>query len=144
LKPGEKINLSGMDDKLHQIAPRKMTDVKQLQDGLVLVINLFEQQLALTEELRKENCALRDEINLLKGEQANPKFPKSGKGKQPLPNTGPAKKKMGKNHKKGSKKGTLKIHRTVTVRPDLSALPADAKIKEYKEIVQQDVRFETY
>ncbi|MFT7121290.1 MAG: hypothetical protein ACJAZ9_001468, partial [Neolewinella sp.] len=31
-----------MDDKLHQIAPRKMTDVKQLQDGLVLVINLFE------------------------------------------------------------------------------------------------------
>jgi len=138
--------LSGMDDKLRQIAPREMTDVKQLQDGLVLVINLFEQQLALTEELRKENRALRDEINLLKGEQANPKFPKSGKGKQPLPNTGPAKKKTGKgkNHKKGSKKGTLKIHRTVTVRPDLSALPADAKFKEYKEIVQQDVRFETY
>jgi hypothetical protein len=29
-----------MDDKLRQIAPREMTDVKQLQDGLVLVINL--------------------------------------------------------------------------------------------------------
>ena len=93
-----------MDDKLRQIAPREMTDVKQLQDGLVLVINLFEQQLALTEELRKENRALRDEINLLKGEQANPKFPKPGKGKQPLHNTGPAKKKTGKgkNHKKGA------------------------------------------
>lgn len=146
MKSGKKINLSMMDDKLRQIAPREMTDVKQLQDGLVLVINLFEQQLALTEELRKENRALRDEINLLKGEQANPKFPKPGKGKQPLPNTGPAKKKTGKgkNHKKGSKKGTLKIHRTVTVRPDLSTLPADVVFKEYKKIVQQDIRFETY
>jgi hypothetical protein len=146
LKSGKKINLWAMDDKLRQIAPREMTDVKQLQDGLVLVINLFDQQLTLTEELRKENRSLKDEINLLKGEQANPKFPAPEKGKQPLPNTGPPKKKTGKgkNHKKGSKKGTLKIHRTVTVRPDLSTLPADAIFKGYKNIVQQDVRFETY
>jgi len=31
-----------------------MTDVKQLQDGLVMVINLFEQQLTINEEQRKE------------------------------------------------------------------------------------------
>ena len=135
-----------MKDELRQIAPREMTDIKQLQDDLVLVINLFEQQLALTEELRKEIRFLKDESNLLKGEQANPKFPKPGKGKQPLPNTSPAKKKTGKgkNHKKGSNKGRLKIHRTVTVRPDLSTLPADAVFKKYKKIVQQDIRFETY
>lgn len=123
-----------------------MTDTKQLQDGLVLVINLFEQQLALTEELRKENRSLKDEINLLKGEQANPKFPNSSKGKQPQPNTGPPKTKTGngKNHKKGSsKKGIVKFHRTVEIYPDASILPPDAVLKEYKELIQQDIRFES-
>jgi hypothetical protein len=46
-----------------------------LQDGLVMVINLFEQQLTLTEALRAEVRALKDENNLLKGEQANCSVP---------------------------------------------------------------------
>jgi hypothetical protein len=123
-----------------------MTDIKQLQDCLVLLINLFEQQLAVNEELRKENRSLKDELNLLKGEQANPKFPTPTKGKQPLSGTGPVKKKSGrgKNHKKGGKKGIVEIHKMVTVTPDLSTLPDDAVFKEYKTIVQQDIRFETY
>lgn len=135
-----------MDDKLLRIAPREMTDIKQLQDGLVMVINLFEQQLTLTEALRAEVRALKDENNLLKGEQANPKFPAPPKGNQPQPNTGQAKKKIGrgKNHKTGSKKNIVKIHHTETVVPDASVLPPDAMLKEYRNIVQQDVRFEPY
>jgi hypothetical protein len=135
-----------MDDKLRQIAPRDMTDVKQLQDGLVMVINLFEQQLTINEEQRKEISSLKDEINVLKGEDANPKFPAAAKAKQPLAGTGPVKKKSGKgkNHKSGSKKNIVKINKTVTVIPDLSSLPADAMLKEYKTLIQQDIRFEIY
>lgn len=98
-----------MDEKLRQMAPREMADVKQLQDGLVLVINLFEQQLAVNEELREENRSLQDEINLLKGEHAHPKFGTPAKGSQPRPNTGPPKVKSGngKNNKKGSSKKIL-------------------------------------
>ncbi len=44
-----------MNDKLRQIAPQEMADVKQLQNRLVLPINLFEQQLGVNEELRKES-----------------------------------------------------------------------------------------
>lgn len=135
-----------MDEKLRQMAPREMADVKQLQDGLVLVINLFEQQLAVNEELREENRSLKDEINLLKGEHANPKFGTPAKSSQPRPNTGPPKVKSGngKNNKKGSsKKNIVKIHQTTDILPDLSTLPADAVLKEYREYIQQDIRFES-
>ena len=134
-----------MDDELSKIAPREMTDLKQLQDGLVLVINLFEEQLTLTEELRQENRLLKDELNLLKGEQARPKFPCPPKGKQPRPDTALPKQKLGKgkNHKTGSsKKGVVKFHRTEEIFPDPSLLPPDAVLKEYREYIQQDIRFE--
>lgn len=135
----------GMNDQLQKLDPRKMSDPVQLQEALVLVINLLDQQTSLIEELRQENQALKDEINRLKGEHGDPKFPFTPKSKQPRPNTGPAKKKSGrgKNHKMGSsKKGKLKIHRTREVLPDLSTLPTDAVLKEYKNYIQQDVRFE--
>ncbi|MEO0734892.1 MAG: hypothetical protein AAFZ52_18790, partial [Bacteroidota bacterium] len=112
-----------MNDQLQKLDPRKMSDPVQLQEALVLVINLLDQQTSLIEELRQENQALKDEINRLKGEHGDPKFPFTPKSKQPRPNTGPAKKKSGrgKNHKMGSsKKGKLKIHRTREVLPDLS------------------------
>ncbi len=56
-----------MNDKLQQIAPRKMTDIKQLQDGLVMVINLFEQQLTINEEQRKEIQRLFFDLRQLTG-----------------------------------------------------------------------------
>lgn len=136
-----------MDRQLHDIAPREMTDIKELQDGLVLVINLFERQLTVNEELRAEIRSLKDENQRLKGEHANPRFPKPPKGKQPQPNTGQPKpqKGKGKNHKTGSsKKGVVKFHRTVEVTPDPGILPADAVFKGYKNLVQQDIRFEAF
>lgn len=138
--------MADMNDQLQKLDPRKMSDPAQLQEALILVINLLDQQTSLIEALRQENQSLKDEINRLKGEHGNPMFPVSSKSKQPQPNTGPAKKKSGrsKNHKAGSsKKGKLKIHRTQEVLPDLSKLPADAVLKEYKNYIQQDVRFET-
>jgi hypothetical protein len=135
-----------MDDKLRQIAPREMADVKQLQDRLTLPINLFEQQLGVNEELRKENKSLKGEIDLLKRNRANPKFPNSTKTKQPLAGTSPVKKKSGKgkNHKSGGKKNIVEIHRMITAKAGLSTLPDDTVLKEYNTFVQQAIRFETY
>lgn len=135
-----------MKDKLSHISPREMNNIKELQDGLVLVINLLEQQFALVEDLRKENKSLRDEINILKGEQVSPKFPKPPKTNQPSANTAAPKKKFSgnKNHKKGGRKRNIKIHQTKLIQPDLSILPSDAVLKEYKRLVQQDIRFDNY
>lgn len=135
-----------MNDKLRQIAPQEMADVKQLQNRLVLPINLFEQQLGVNEELRKESKSLKDEIDLLKENRADPKFPNSTKAKQPLAGTSPVKKKSdkGKNHKRGGEKNIVEIHQMITVKADLSPLPDDTVLKEYNAFTQQGIRFETY
>jgi hypothetical protein len=132
-----------MKEMFHHIAPREMQDVKQLQDCVVMLMNLCEQQSSLVQELRIEIRSLKDEINILKGEDANPKFPKSGKSKQPSKETGEPKKKTGKgkNHKQGSsKKGKVKIDQTKVIKPDFSILPSDAVLKEYKQYIQQDLK----
>ncbi len=135
-----------MNDKLRQIAPQEMADVKQLQNRLVLPINLFEQQLGVNEELRKESKSLKDEIDLLKENRVDPKFPNSTKAKQPLAGTSPVKNKSGKgkNHKRGGEKNIVEIHQMITVKADLSPRPDDTVLKEYNAFTQQGIRFETY
>ena len=129
-----------MIEKLSHIDPRQINDVKQLQDMLVLVINVCDQLHTSLEEARTEIQSLKDEINVLKGEHKNPKFPPSSQSSQPLPDTGPpkAKRKRG-NHKRGGKKGRIKIDRTEIVTLPKSELPLDAVLKEYKEYIQQDL-----
>jgi hypothetical protein len=102
-----------MIEKLSHIDPRQINDVKQLQDMLVLVINVCDQLHTSLEEARAEIQSLKDEINVLKGEHKNPKFPPRSQPSQPLPDTGPpkAKGKRG-NHKRGGKKGRIKIDQT--------------------------------
>ena len=131
-----------MDEKLQHISPRSLTDIDQLQTALVFALNVIEQQSQALENLGKEIQALKDEINVLKGEHGKPKFPKSSSGTQPLKGTGEPKEKKGKgkNHKRGSKKNVVKIDHTETLTLEQSALPADAVLKEYKEYIQQDVR----
>lgn len=129
-----------MIEKLSHIDPRQINDVKQLQDMLVLVINVCDQLYTQLEEARAEIQSLKDEISVLKGEHKNPKFPPPSPPSQPQPGTGPpeAKQKRG-NHKRGGKKGRVKIDRTEIVTLPKSELPADAVLKEYKEYIQQDL-----
>ena len=129
-----------MIEKLSHIDPRQLNDVKQLQDMLVLVINICDQLHTSLEEAKEEIQSLKDEINILKGEHQNPKFPPKSETKQPLPDTGPpkVKGKRGK-HQRGGKKKRVKIDRTQIVTLPKSELPADAVLKEYKEYIQQDL-----
>lgn len=133
-----------MIEKLSHIDPRQINDVKQLQDMLVLVINVCDQLHTSLEEARAEIRSLKDEINVLKGEHKNPKFPPPSQPSQPLPGTGPPKVKQKRgNHKRGGKKGRIKIDRTEMVTLPKDELPADAVLKGYKEYVQQDLIFKS-
>jgi hypothetical protein len=58
-----------MITKLPDIDPRQLTDVKQLQDMVVLVLNVCDQLFTKLEEAQVEIQSLKDEINVLKGEQ---------------------------------------------------------------------------
>jgi hypothetical protein len=130
-----------MIEKIAHIDPRQITDIKQLQEMMVLVINICDQMHTALQDAQTEIQSLKDEINVLKGEQENPKFPDPPASKQPLPGTGP-KKPMGKrgNHKRGGKKGRIKIDRVEMVTLPASDLPEDAILKGYKEYIQQDLR----
>lgn len=133
-----------MIEKLSHIDPRQINDVKQLQDMLVLVINVCDQLHTSLEEARAEIRSLKDEINVLKGEHENPKFAPPSQPSQPLPGTGPPKVKQKRgNHKRGGKKGRIKIDRTEMVTLPKDELPADAVLKGYKEYVQQDLIFKS-
>jgi hypothetical protein len=110
---------------------------------VVLVLNVCDQLFTKLEEAQVEIQSLKNEINVLKGEQENPKFPGPPTAKQPLPDTGlPKKPRKRGNHKRGGKKGRVKIDRTEIVSLPADTLPADAVLKEYKEYVQQDLSLE--
>jgi hypothetical protein len=132
-----------MIEKIAHIDPRQITDINQLQEMMVLVINVCDQMHTALQEAQTEIQSLKDEINILKGEQEKPKFPGPPASKQPLPGTGPEKP-TGKrgNHKRGGKKGRIKIDRVEMVTLPASDLPEDAVLKEYKEYIQQDLRLQ--
>lgn len=129
-----------MIEKLSKIDPRQITDLKQAQEMLVMVLNVCDQMYTALEDSKREIQSLKDEINLLKGEQESPKFPDPPKAKQPLANTGPPK--PGKprgNNKRGGKKDRVKIDRIEVITLPEESLPADAQLKEYKEYIRQDL-----
>lgn len=126
-----------MTDKIKNINPKEITDLAEMQNLLVLLMNIIENQAKVIDELRQENQIFRDEINRLKGEHGDlpPKPPKTSdaaKGEK-------EEKKKNKNHKKGSKKAKLPIDRTVKCKIDKSILPPDAKFQGYDTVVQQDL-----
>lgn len=129
-----------MKVNLPDIDPRRLTDVNQLQDLVVQLLNICDHLLTQNEALEATIVQLKDEINILKGEHKNPKFPPSGIAKQPLPDTGQprATSKRG-NHKKGSKKNRLSIDHVENITLPRSALPEDAVLKEYKTYIQQNL-----
>ena len=116
---------------------------------------LVEQLLGQIERLVQETLRqaeliqqLRDEIAVLKGEKAKPKFKPSGMEEQTEPaappdsggkaegGTGPARR---PGSSKRRKTAQLAIHETV-VRPPNQAVPEGSRFKGYRDIVVQDLR----
>lgn len=116
---------------------------------------LVEQLLGQIERLVQETLRqaeliqqLRDEIAVLKGEKAKPKFKPSGMEEQTEPaappdsggkaegGTGPARR---PGSAKRRKTAQLAIHETV-VRPPNQAVPEGSRFKGYRDVVVQDLR----
>jgi hypothetical protein len=121
-------------------------DLASLQDDSLR--NIFELMLNLIEDLQQEalklkavNQSLRDEINQLKGEQGKPTIkPNTKSDSRDISTQGKEREK--KKHIKQAKKEHIQIHQTIEVLIDKQALPQDAKLKYWDDVITQDIVFE--
>ena len=107
------------------------------------LLNLVEKLSADLRDAQIEIQRLRDEVNRLKGEQGKPNI--KGNTPKPPPNNHSSENERHKSrqrHKK-SKNAKIQIDREQVVDVDLSVLPKDAKFKEYKDVVVQDILLRT-
>jgi len=107
------------------------------------LLNLVEKLSADLRDAQVEIQRLRDEVNRLKGEQGKPNI--KGNTPKPAPNNHSSENERHKSrqrHKK-SKNAKIQIDREQVVDVDLSVLPKDAKFKEYKDVVVQDILLRT-
>jgi hypothetical protein len=117
---------------------------EKIKEAIVLLFNLIEDITSTNRELQKENQRLRDEINMLKGEQGRPKT-KPNKDKDS--DISSEKERIDTEQRKGRNRGSkiekIKIDRTEICKADTSALPSDAEFKGYDSVIVQDIKIET-
>ena len=106
----------------------------------------FNSLFAIVEILSKENIAqkeqiqmLRDEINLLKGEQTKPNIRGSKKKDDISSEQERNQRKPHKNRESNSRIDKIEIHQTETCKVDRSTLPEDATFKGYSPVVIRDI-----
>jgi len=113
-------------------------DTEVMRELIIQLLNTIERLAQANQELRNENQQQKDEINRLKGEKGRPRI---------LPNNpeyqAKAPKETPKKWHKDSKKPKIKIDRTEYIKIDKSILPDDAKHNGYRQIIRQDIKFET-
>ena len=105
------------------------------------LLNLLEDVMTDLRVAHAENQRLRDEINLLKGEQGRPTI----KSNQPQPpstdHSSEQERRKPKGWSKGRKIDRIAIDREQIVQVDPDCLPPDAQFKGYEDVVVQDVVF---
>jgi len=139
------------------IHPETILD-DDLRTNVVRLKNAVESFAKENDDLRTENQALKDEINLLKGEHANPKFSKKKREKNSNHSSEEERKSQEKNahqeeeedsdteegkqkkrRKKRSKKGRVTVDRTEHIVLDRTGLPDDLQFKGYQKTVIQEL-----
>jgi len=113
-------------------------DTETIRELIIQLLSTIEQLAQANQELRKENQQLKDEINRLKGEKGRPRILLNNPEYQAkAPNETP------KKWHKDNKKPKIKIDRTEYIKIDKSIIPDDAKHNGYRQIIRQDIKFET-
>ena len=127
-----------------KIHPDKIPD-KDISNAITLLFQLVEESYIENEKLKTENQKLRDEINLLKGEQGKPDFPSSKKKQKGDISSENERKKQEppKQKRSKAKKHKIKIDRTEICRVNQTDLPDDAEFKGYQDIVVQGIIIKT-
>ena len=133
-----------MPDNIHENIIRldvnriNFGDTEVMRELIIQLLSTIERLAQANQELRNENQQQKDEIKRLKGEKGRPRI---------LPNNpeyqAKAPKETPKKWHKDSKKPKIKIDRTEYIKIDKSILPDDAKHNGYRQIIRQDIKFET-
>ena len=104
-----------------------------------ILFAIIEIQNEEIEALKAENQKLRDEINLLKGEQTKPKIRGSRKNDDISSENERRERKSLKNRESNSRKDKIDIHHTETCRIERSILPDDVVFKGYRCVTIRDI-----
>ncbi|MFN8458212.1 MAG: transposase [Anaerolineae bacterium] len=120
-------------------------DPTQIQDegarqAIIKLLNLVEELKRENTALREEVQRLRDENNHLKGEQGKPTIKP---GPKPSKHSSETERRQPKGWRKGRKIAQIKIDREEVLVVDRSRLPADATFKGYQPVVVQDLCIRT-
>lgn len=140
------MNQSAIAKKLEllQINPDEIPD-KQIANTIRLLLQIIEEFSEENEELKAEVQKLRDENNLLKGEQGKPKINESKKRQNRDISSEDERKYLNPPTEKRSKAKIPKIKidctEVCTVDPDI--LPDDAEFKGYQSVIVQEISIKT-
>lgn len=120
-------------------------DPTQIQEtgarqAIIKLLNLVEELKRENTALREEVQQLRDENNHLKGEQGKPSVKA---GPKPSKHSSETERRQPKAWRKGRKIAQIKIDREEVLVVDRSRLPADATFKGYQPVVVQDLCIRT-
>ena len=107
------------------------------------LLNLVEKLSADLRDAQVEIQRLRDEVNRLKGEQGKPKIKGNSPKTPPTDHSSETERHQSRQRHKKSKNAKIQIDREQVVDVDPSVLPKDAKFKEYKDVVVQDILLRT-
>ena len=124
-----------MPEVLKSIIPEKLTEIKELQNALTLVLNLLEKVLQENAELKQKVQQLQDELSKLKGGNARPDIKASVKKNRDISSKG-REQGIKRDNQEGDKetpKEPVVIDKEIKVDIQPSDLPPDAIFKGYKE-----------
>jgi hypothetical protein len=108
---------------------------------LFAIIEILSEEL---NSLKAENQKLRDEINLLKGEQTKPKIRGSKRNDDISSENERRQRNPLKTRESSSRKDKIEIHHTEICRVDKSILPNDAVFKGYSCVIIRDINLEPW
>jgi len=120
------------------INPDEIED-KRYATAFRILFAIIEKQNEEIEALKAENQKLRDEINLLKGEQTKPKVRGSKKNDDISSENERKERNPLKTRESNARKDKIEIHHTETCRVDKSILPNDSIFNGYRYVTIRDI-----
>ena len=138
MKMGLKKNIN-IPDKILSLNPDELDLDPKSKILIHQLLGIIERMAQTIQELQRENQKLKDEINRFKGEKGRPYF----KPNVPKKENDVCRGKDSKEWKKESKKSRVKIDRVEVLSVDPDILPTDVEYKGHRDVVVQNIRFET-